>query len=128
MAHIILIEPDKVLAKTYKQALELADHTVSPCASAQAAIFACDERGPDIIVLELQLIEHSGIEFLYELRSYPEWQQIPVVINSSVPAGEFSLNTRMLREQLGVSQYLYKPHTSLKSFCAVIEEFAKVTK
>jgi len=66
MAHILLIEPDRPLAGSYCQALETAGHQVVLCAGAQSAIFATDSRIPDVIVLELQLIEHSGIEFLYQ--------------------------------------------------------------
>jgi DNA-binding response OmpR family regulator len=114
MAHIILVEPDRVLAETYRQALQTDGHTVTPCASAQAAIFAADQQQPDVVLLELQLIEHSGIEFLYEFRSYEEWQPVPVIILTQVPAGEFASNWRLLRQQLGVQSYLYKPQTSLQ--------------
>jgi DNA-binding response OmpR family regulator len=114
MAHILLIEPDRVLAGTYKQTLERAGHSVIPVSSAQAAIIAADYQTPDAIILELQLIEHSGIEFLYEFRSYPEWYNIPVIIQTQVPPAEFNTNQQLLRDQLNIRTYLYKPQTSLK--------------
>jgi DNA-binding response OmpR family regulator len=110
---ILLIEPDKLLASTYRQALETAGHTVVMCASAQSAVFAADEQKPDVVIMELQLIGHSGLEFLYEFRSYSEWQAIPVVINTTVPAGEFSGSWEVLKKHLGVQAYHYKPLTSL---------------
>lgn len=120
MAHIILIEPDRVLAETYRQALQADGHVVTPCASAQAAIFAADQQAPDLVLLELQLIEHSGIEFLYEFRSYEEWQQAPVIVLTQVPAGEFASNWRLLREQLNIDSYMYKPHVSLQQLRHVV--------
>lgn len=114
MAHIILIEPDKVLAETFRHSLLEAGHTVVPCASAQAAIMAADQTRPDVVVLEVQLIEHSGIEFLYEFRSYADWQKIPVIIQTGVPAGEFANNWQTLKHQLGIEAYLYKPQTTLQ--------------
>lgn len=126
MAQILFIEPDKLLASTYQQTLESAGHTVIIAPSAQTAIFAADEVKPDIVVLELQLIEHSGIEFLYEFRSYPEWQTVPVIVHSSVPPAEFSLNRILLREQLGVQLYLYKPHTSLSALLEHVAEAVAV--
>lgn len=122
MAHILLIEPDRLLAETYRQCLETAGHTVVPCASAQAAVLAADQQKPDVIVLEIQLIEHSGIEFLYEFRSYPDWQNIPVVVHTHVPPVEFANNGLLLREELGVAAYLYKPVTSLKKLQRTISE------
>ncbi|MBC7708338.1 response regulator [Polaromonas sp.] len=114
MAHIILIEPDRVLAATYKQGLEASGNSVVMCASAQAAIFAADEKRPDVIVSELQLIGHSGIEFLYEFRSYTEWQTIPVLIHTQVPPAEFSNSWSLLRDELGIHEYMYKPLTSFQ--------------
>jgi DNA-binding response OmpR family regulator len=92
MSRIILLEPDRILAEVYRQMLTVEGHDVIPCASAQAAIMAADDAKPDLIILELQLIEHSGIEFLYEFRSYPDWARVPVLIQSHVPAGEFAAN------------------------------------
>lgn len=112
MAHILLIEPDRVLADIYRQGLQSDGHSVVMCASAQAGIFAADEQCPDIVIMELQLIGHSGVEFLYEFRSYLEWQSVPVLVHSQVPAGEFSGAWSMLSNELGVSGYLYKPTTT----------------
>jgi CheY-like chemotaxis protein len=124
MAHILLIEPDRILAETYKTALEGAGHRVLPVSGAQAAIIACDQQMPDVVVLELQLIEHSGIEFLYEFRSYPEWQGIPVIIQSQVPPQEFTASQHLLREQLGVTAFLYKPQTTLRALLAQINQLS----
>lgn len=114
MSHILLIEPDRVLAETYAQALILEGHTVTPCAGAQAAILAADSQRPDLVILELQLIEHSGVEFLYEFRSYSDWQNIPVIIHSLVPGSEFNNNKNIMNEHLGVIYYLEKQRASLK--------------
>ena len=112
MAQIILIEPDKVLADIYRQGLRADGHQVVMCASAQAAIFAADETRPDIVIMEMQLIGHSGIEFLYEFRSYTEWQSIPVLIHSQVPPSEFQDAWSLLKDGLGIEGYLYKPATN----------------
>lgn len=122
MAQILLIEPDRVLARIYFEALTSAGHKVQICATAQAAIFCADEIKPDIVLLELQLVAHSGIEFLYEFRSYPDWESIPVIITTNVPAGEFAGSWKLLRDQLAVSQYLYKPLTSLKRLVSTVNE------
>jgi CheY-like chemotaxis protein len=122
MKHILLIEPDRVLAETYKRALESENYTVTPVNGAQAGIIATDEHLPDGVILELQLVGHSGIEFLYELRSYPDWQDIPVIIHSHVPPLEFAGSGPIMTEQLGVSAYLYKPHTTLERLLRELKE------
>lgn len=126
MSHVLLIEPDRVLAATYKEALVHAGFSVTPCASAQAAIFAADQLQPDLVIMELQLVEHSGVEFLYEFRSYPEWQSVPIIIHSQVPPAEFSGNLSGLKESLGVNFYLYKPLATLKDLLEVAHKYVKV--
>lgn len=127
MAEIILIEPDRLLAESYVQALQAAGHEVSAAPGAQAAIMAADAIKPDLVILELQLVEHSGIEFLYEFRSYPEWQGVPVLIHTHVPPAEFNDSRELLRGELGVRDYLYKPHTSLKRLTASVAEHLPTT-
>ena len=126
MAQILLVEPDRLLARIYFDALTHAGHKVQICATAQAGIFCADDIKPDVVLLELQLVAHSGIEFLYEFRSYPDWQNIPVIITTNVPAGEFSGSWKLLRDQLKVCQYLYKPLTSLQRLLSTVTEFTTV--
>lgn len=113
MARILLIEPDYVLARTYYEALSRAGHQVIPTAGAQTALLVADDIKPELIILELQLIEHSGVEFLYELRSYPDWQHLPVILHTQVPPAEFN-QSRELLKQLNIQTYLYKPQTTLQ--------------
>lgn len=126
MAQILLLEPDRALARTYFEALTHDGHTVQVCTTAQNAIFCADEIKPDIVILELQLVAHSGIEFLYEFRSYPDWQDIPVIVATNVPASEFVGSWKLLRDNLVVSRYLYKPLTSLKNLLRTVNEFVPV--
>lgn len=128
MAQILLIEPDHVLAETYQLALEAAGHTVSVCATAQTAVQSADQVKPDLVILEIQLVEHSGIEFLYEFRSYPDWQNIPVLIQSQVPPSEFSDNLELLKNELYVVNYLYKPQTNLKKLLETINNMPSVAQ
>ncbi len=124
--HVLLIEPDRLLAKTYQRALQTAGHTVAHCARAQTAVFCADKRLPDVIVLELQLAGHSGIEFLYEFRSYTDWQRVPVIVLSNVPRDEFASNWGTFCEQLNICDYRYKPATSLKSLVTSVEDASHV--
>jgi len=80
MAQILIIEPDARLAALYAEAMQTRQHQVVTVSTAQAAILAADATNPDLVVLELQLTAHSGVEFLYEFRSYADWQTIPVVV------------------------------------------------
>jgi DNA-binding response OmpR family regulator len=124
--NVLLIEPDRLLVQTYAQALERDGHVVVVVGTAQAAIHAADERKPELVILEMQLVSHSGVEFLYEFRSYDDWQAIPVVVLSQVPPGEFIDSWGLLQGELGVKKYLYKPRTKLEKLLRTIGEFEQV--
>lgn len=120
---ILIIEPHQLLGATYQQALARAGHDAAWCRDAQAAIQTADAAPPDVIVLELQLPRYSGVEFLYELRSYAEWQDIPVVLHTLVPASRLA-SSRHHFVRLGVSAYLYKPTTTLQQLTRAVNEAA----
>lgn len=121
MANILLIEPDTILARTYQAALEQNNHRVYVSGDAQAAVFVLDEKNIDVIVLELQLANHNGVELLHEIRSYPEWDDIPVVLHSFVPQTQSVLGEHFW-DQLGIVEYLYKPHASLRRLNTVVSQ------
>jgi CheY-like chemotaxis protein len=116
---VLVIEPDKILAKIYLQQLLLAGLEVLIARDGQMAVHAIDEQKPDVIVAELQLGAHSGIEFLHELRSYEDWANIPVIINSSVPKTAFGVSEAAWH-RLGVTRYFYKPKTTAKQLIGAI--------
>lgn len=118
---VLLIEPDKVLANTYSQYLHGEGNEVNTAHNAQSAVHSADESKPDIVVLELQLAGHSGVEFLYEFRSYPEWQDIPVILHTMVPPQSLTIS-ELLIDQLRIAGYLYKPSTSLRKLNSTLGE------
>jgi DNA-binding response OmpR family regulator len=122
MTHVLIVEPDRKLARIFATALERAGHSTQCAALAQDAISAADERRPDLVLLELQLVAHGGIEFLYEFRSYADWQDVPVIIVSHVPPTEFAGSRELLYDRLGVRQYHYKPGLTLQALLASVDD------
>jgi len=121
MANILLIEPDTVLGRTYRQALEHAGHTVLVARGAQQAINAAEDLAPDLVVVELQLAGHNGIEFLHEFRSYGEWQSTSVIINTFIAPHLLADAEEALRRNFGVKAVLYKPRTSLQQLISAVD-------
>lgn len=126
MANVLLIEPNRVLGKTYHAALRADGHKIQTCATAQAALLAADRIKPDVVVLELQLVAHSGIEFLYEFQTYADWQSIPIIVHTHVPLSEFGTGTPESHRQFGIAEYFYKPATSLKTLASAIRHHTTV--
>lgn len=125
MAQILIVEPDAQLAQIYKKSLELNGHNVRTCTSAEAAIESIDTAKPDLIIAELELATHNGVELLYELRSYGDWQAIPVIVLTNQP---FADNSRSLKawQQLKVAGHFYKPHISLRRLSEIVSSHLAV--
>jgi CheY-like chemotaxis protein len=117
---ILLLEPDRKLAAVYTRAFERAGHEVAASGHAQHAVMQADEKRPDVVVLEMQLPGHGGVEFLYEFRSYPEWRHIPVILHTLVPRQSLRLQSEILR-RLDAETYLYKPAASLRALVSAVE-------
>lgn len=116
--NILLIEPDKILADSYCLALKKAGYFIEATTTAQQAMNAIDHKIPDMIIMELQLPGHNGIELLYELRSYADLQTIRVIV---LTFAQLRLSDNQLK-RLSVDRYLYKPQTSLRQLVNAISE------
>ncbi len=127
MAHILLIEPDMLLANSIRQYLKSLGHSLQWRSSAQSAINGADETLPDIVILELQLPGHSGIEFLYEFKSYPEWQAVPVIILSTLDESEIACSSILLGP-LDVVSYHHKHYTSLQQIADAVDQALAVAQ
>ncbi len=120
---ILILEPDTVLGTTYCRYFEHLGFVAAHQKTAESAIQYLDTNKTDLILLELHIANHNGLEFLHELRSYQDWQDIPVIINSFV--SPVTLKSTDMPGELGIAQYLYKPETTLEMLG---EEVAKVLK
>lgn len=126
MAKVLIVEPDRKLGQIYANVLHSRQHTAALALTGQEAVLAADASKPDVVLLELQLTAHSGIEFLYEFRSYTDWLEVPVIILSNVPPAEFKGSRKLLGSRLGVVAYLYKPQTSLQTMLHAVENAVAV--
>lgn len=117
--HILLVEPDVIIADTYRDAFIQEGHSVSIAAEAQAAVQAADVQQPDIVVLNMELARHNGIEFLYEFKSYTEWRDVPVIVLVS-PLNHDLAENETLRRELGVQQVLVQSQLTLKKLCETV--------
>lgn len=127
MARILFIEPDRILGVNAKKILKRAGHSVDWHVDPQAAMDSADVAHPDIIILDLLLAGRSGVEFLYEFRSYPEWAELPVIIYSNVPPEDFNV-AGIGFKQLGIAAYYYKPAASINELARCVDRLVQPAK
>ena len=76
----LLVDDDEVVRRSVRQALEPIGWKVTEAENGQVAVEAIAAARPDVIILDLMMPKMDGFEFLDELRSRPDWRDIPIVV------------------------------------------------
>lgn len=121
MKKILVLDPSVEFGHVLKRYLEEKGMAVRHETTSQDAVHSADSEVPDLVILEIILPEHNGVEFLHEFRSYKDWMDIPAIIYSRVHPEHSDLDRRSLKS-LGVVHHLYKPTTTLAELHVLINE------
>jgi CheY-like chemotaxis protein len=120
MKKILFLEPDSLLAKTYSQSLIDGGLEVLIATNAQQAVHLLDENEISLVIMEVQLAGHNGVEFIYEMRSYPEWREIPIIINTFF--NPENLPKKLIADKkLNIAKVLSKSRLQLSDLVVEIE-------
>jgi CheY-like chemotaxis protein len=80
MSHVLIVQSNPWLLRSFKDVLFTAEHTVTLARSSEEAIIAIEEIVPNVVVLDEALRGAGGIELIHEMRSYADWVSIPVIL------------------------------------------------
>ena len=69
MQRILILDQDKLYVKSIDNQLKKNGYLVDVAINAQSAIAKIDKVKPDLILCEVLLTGHNGLEFMHELRS-----------------------------------------------------------
>ena len=100
---IIIIEDQEDLAALYEKTLTKAGYEVSKAYTGEEGYAAFEDRGADVLLLDMTLPEMHGLQTLQKIRALNT--NVPII----VVTGETSAETRRQCERMGVHEYLSKP-------------------
>ncbi len=103
MSRILIVDDEPAIGWSLKEILSDDGHEVSLAADISSALAAAREHGPDVILLDVRLGGHDGIDALPELRAAAG--SVPVVVMTAFG----DLNTAVRAVQAGAFDYLVKP-------------------
>jgi len=108
MKQVWIVDDDEEMGRAISLMLKLLDcetkHFFSPRPAAQALLAG---GRPDMIVLDINMPEVSGLDMLEFLRRRKEWKDLPIIMLSS-EAADVMVDRAL---QMGADGYVMKPVT-----------------
>ena len=125
MKQVWIVDDDQEMANAMSMMLELLDCKVTRFLNARsAAQTLLTSEHPDMMVLDINMPEVSGLDLLEFLRRRSEWKDMPVVMLSS-EAADVTVDRAM---ELGADGYVMKPVTIDELEKAINKAFKKYQK
>ena len=103
MARILIIEDDKVLVESLKVFLEYSGYEVDIARSYEEAADLTFENKYDLYVIDVNLLDGSGIDFLKDIRGAED--KTPAIFISAIR----DVNTIAKTFEIGAEDYIKKP-------------------
>ena len=108
MRNVWIVDDDEEMLRAIELMLKMLDCEVFSFHSARsAAQTLLTGKSPQVLILDINMPEVSGLDLLEFLRRRPEWKELPIIMLSSESAD----NTVDQALQLGADAYIMKPAT-----------------
>lgn len=108
MKHIWIIDDDEEMGRAIALMLKLLDCTTTIFYGARSAVQTLlGGKKPDLMIVDINMPEISGLDLIEFLRRRPEWKDMPIIMLSSEAAD--TMVDKALR--MGADTYLMKPVT-----------------
>jgi len=102
MKRILIVDDEEMIVRTVKAYLDREGFKTYTAADGEAAMRAFEEKGPDLIVLDLMLPKMSGIEVTRAIRAK---SSVPIIMLTAKAAEA----DRVVGLELGADDYVVKP-------------------
>ncbi|HEX5944579.1 MAG TPA: response regulator [Anaerolineales bacterium] len=108
MRNVWLIDDDEEMIRAIGLMLKMLDCEVTSFHNARAAAQTLlTGKRPEVLILDINMPEVSGLDLLEFLRRRPEWKELPIIMLSSESA-ESTVDQAL---KLGADAYIMKPVT-----------------
>ncbi|MBO9714275.1 response regulator transcription factor [Sphingomonas sp.] len=105
MARIIIAEDDEIVGQIAQDALIAAGHGAGVVGNGVEALRVIKARRPDLVILDCNMPELSGVLLVQELRKMPEFAKLPVMMLT----GRRGERDEELARFAGADDYMKKP-------------------
>ncbi len=83
MKKVLIVEDDQIVANIYRNKFAVDGFQVEVALDGPAGLEMAHQFRPDAIILDLMLPRMSGVDFMKQIRSHPDFRQLPVIVFSN---------------------------------------------
>ncbi|MBK8396370.1 MAG: hybrid sensor histidine kinase/response regulator [Leptospiraceae bacterium] len=106
MPHTIcVVDDDEMSEKMLTLILKIEKYSVISASSGKAAVELLDRNTPDLILLDIDMPEMTGLELIQILKTKPHLKEVPVIFISS----HNDIDTKVEGLRLGAIDFISKP-------------------
>jgi two-component system cell cycle response regulator DivK len=120
---VLIVEDNELNMKLFNDLLEARGYRVLQTSSGHAVLSLAREHRPDLILMDIQLPEISGLDVIVWLKDDPHLRNIPVI---AITAFAMKGDEERIRAK-GSDGYLSKP-ISIPRFLETVQQFAGTAK
>jgi len=118
MAKVLVVEDNELNLKLFCDLLTIKDHEVILSKDGFNILEIVIEQLPDLILMDIQLADVSGLELIKILKNNPKTNKIPIIVITA-----FAMKNEVMRiSESGCDLYLSKP-VSIDNFFFSVERF-----
>ena len=122
MAKVLVVEDNELNLKLFCDLLMLKGHEVIISKDGFNILAIVSEQLPDLILMDIQLADISGLDLIKILKNNPKTHKIPIIVITA-----FAMKNEVMRiSESGRDLYLSKP-VSIDNFFFSIEKFVSNT-
>ena len=118
MTKIAIIEDDAMIAQMYQMKFELDGFFVEISNNGSDGLKMLDDFKPDLLLLDIQLPEISGIEVLKKLRQKANFKNLPIILLTNSDRSEIPENI----EHLKIANYIVKANLTPRQVVEKVKE------
>jgi DNA-binding response OmpR family regulator len=113
---ILIVEDDQIVANIYRNKFSVEGFQVEVALDGQSGMEMLNSFRPDAVVLDLMLPKMTGVDFMKQIRSQADFQQLPVIVFSN------TYLTNMVQEawKAGATKCLSKANCTPKQVIEVL--------
>ena len=112
MHRILVVEADPAMSKVLAMLFETNGFRVVLADTCELGISQAHTRRPDMCILDLELPDQDGIDFVREVRT---WSPVPIIVVTA----RTHESQRLAAFDAGVDDYVIKPFNSLELLARV---------